>query len=80
MNNMKVLEENGWIVECESPFEVRSEDGYSFATNQAVHEILYSIKCEEKMGRLSLLRDAYNGELIDKDKFIVEVIKLLNNE
>lgn len=27
-----------------------------------------------------LLKDAYNGELIDKHKFILEVIKVLNNE
>ena len=43
----------------------------SFTNNQIL---------EEKFERLTLLRDAYNGELINKDKFIVEVIKLLNNE
>ena len=30
----EILEKNGWTVECESPFEIRHEDG-SFATGQA---------------------------------------------
>jgi hypothetical protein len=33
-DDKKLLEKNGWTVECESPFEIRHEDG-SFATGQA---------------------------------------------
>ena len=31
MTNEDLLKENGWEVECESPFEIRHEDG-SFAS------------------------------------------------
>lgn len=34
--NNKLLEAYGWFVECESPFEIRHEDG-SFATGQAAY-------------------------------------------
>lgn len=37
--DIQILEENGWTVECESPFEIRHEDG-SFATLQAANLIL----------------------------------------
>ena len=30
----EILEEAGWTIECESPFEIRHEDG-SFATGMA---------------------------------------------
>lgn len=32
----------GWFVECESPFEVRHEDG-SFATGQAAKMVLHLV-------------------------------------
>lgn len=34
-----LLKENGWEIECESPFEIRHKDG-SFATNKAAHSIV----------------------------------------
>lgn len=37
--DIKLLEKLGWTVECESPFEIRHEDG-SFATGQAAHVVL----------------------------------------
>tara|TARA_R110001606_G_scaffold379561_1_gene539665 strand:+ start:962 stop:1135 length:174 start_codon:yes stop_codon:yes gene_type:complete len=42
----EILEDNGWIIECESPFEIRHEDG-SFATGQAANIVLYFLKPEE---------------------------------
>lgn len=33
-SDLEILEEAGWTVECESPFEIRHEDG-SFATGMA---------------------------------------------
>jgi hypothetical protein len=33
-NDRNILEAKGWTVECESPLEIRHEDG-SFATNKA---------------------------------------------
>lgn len=37
--DIQILEDNGWIIECESPFEIRHEDG-SFATQQAAEIVL----------------------------------------
>lgn len=38
----KMLELNGWHVECYSPFEIRHEDG-SFATGQAAHMVVANL-------------------------------------
>lgn len=38
--DIELLEKYGWVVECESPFEIRHEDG-SFATKSAAWIILY---------------------------------------
>jgi len=45
-NEIELLEKNGWVVECESPFEVRHEDG-SFATGQAAEMVLWFLKEDE---------------------------------
>jgi len=45
----KLLEEAGWVVECESPFELWHEASESRATNQAAIIVLEEVK-----------RDAYN--------------------
>lgn len=39
-----ILEMNGWQVECQSPFEIRSTDGYSFATNEAAYIVLFYLR------------------------------------
>ena len=41
----KLLELNGWTVECESPFEIRNIDG-SFASLQAADIVLADIRSE----------------------------------
>jgi hypothetical protein len=40
-----LLKTNGWDVECESPFEIRHEDG-SFASKQAAYYVLNELKSE----------------------------------
>jgi len=44
-----LLEKCGWEIECESPFEIRHEDG-SFATQQAAHMVLECLMQEETEG------------------------------
>lgn len=44
----KLLEENGWIVECESPFEIRHEFSGSFASNWAAEYVVEILKQENK--------------------------------
>ena len=45
-NDIKLLEENDWIVECESPFEIRYSDGGAFATGLAAQIVLDDLKHE----------------------------------
>lgn len=37
--DIELLEKYGWVIECESPFEIRHEDG-SFATENAARIVL----------------------------------------
>ncbi len=41
-----LLESNGWIIECESPFEIRHEESNSFATGQAVNIVIMQLEKE----------------------------------
>lgn len=38
-DDIKLLEKHGWIVECQSPFEIRNEDG-SFAAGEAAQAVI----------------------------------------
>lgn len=55
-NDETLLENNGWEVECESPFEIRTKDG-SFASGEAAQIVLDSIKYEN---RYKFTRDDMN--------------------
>lgn len=48
-----VLAENGWTIECESPFELRHDDG-SFASGQAAEMVVEALESVDK--RLTALR------------------------
>lgn len=64
--NMKevdhMLEAEGWTLECESPLEIRHEDG-SFATGQAARAVIESLAHREDTGSqaeaLATLRRIY---------------------
>ena len=43
MTDEELLKENGWEIECLSPFEIRHEDG-SFATKSAAHSVLWELR------------------------------------
>lgn len=45
--DIELLEENDWIVECESPFEIRHRDGGSFASGMAARILLYDLQHEK---------------------------------
>ena len=44
--DIKLLEEYGWKVECESPFEIRYEDSDAFASGCAADIVLDDLKHE----------------------------------
>ena len=48
--DIKLLEENGWIVECQLPFEIRYEDGGAFASGCAADIVLNDLKYEKNYG------------------------------
>lgn len=48
MNTEKMLEKEGWTIECESPFEIRHEDG-SFATGQAARYVVLAMEQEARI-------------------------------
>jgi len=54
-DDFALLNDNGWIIECESPFEIRHSDG-SFASGQGARAVLDELKydfeafSEEEMG------------------------------
>ena len=78
-NNKRILEDNGWEVVCESPFEIKTEDG-SFASGEAASIILYHLKQESEKSKKSyyILFETYctiTNEYI-KDYEIVEEYKI----
>lgn len=76
MINEDLLKENGWEVECESPFEIRHEDG-SFASMNAAYSVVEELRLSGVMSTVLLIKDAYKAELIDKDTFIAKMIDTL---
>lgn len=77
----KILELNGWIVECESPFEIRKSKTESFASNEAA-ELILSLLMEDAEFENNLILetatqyvDIYN-ETNDDSKDIDSLINL----
>jgi len=76
MTNEDLLKENGWIIECESPFEIRHKDG-SFASMNAAYSVAEKLRLSSVMSSVLLIKNAYKAELIDKDTFIAKTIDAL---
>ena len=45
-DDVDLLERNGWVVECESPLEIRHFGSQSFAAGGAVESVLYHLRAE----------------------------------
>jgi hypothetical protein len=58
-NDKLLLEKNGWIIECESPFEIRNEETGDFASGFAAKAVLDSLKPKPKK------KTCYCGSPID---------------
>jgi hypothetical protein len=48
MTEQQLLQKYGWTLECQSPFEIRHEDG-SFASGQAASIVLSHLREEDAM-------------------------------
>lgn len=58
-NDIKVLEENGWSVDCESPFDISNDETGDQASGMAAQIILDSFRPKKK-------RKCHCGEPVDK--------------
>ncbi len=74
----ELLEQNGWEIECYSPFEIRHIETGSFATNWAATAVVDDLKQSEKLYKIRLISESYENDLIDKDKFVEEVTKVMS--
>jgi hypothetical protein len=74
--DIDLLKENNWIVESESPFEIRYTDGGAFASGFAAQIVLDDLKRETK---LFVIRDSHIFKIINNEKFIEEINKTLDN-
>lgn len=72
-SNEKVLEENGWIIECESPFEIRHKESGSFASNQAAYMILNELNLQKSEAELKQLKREKLREQFFKETNIAPV-------
>jgi glycerophosphoryl diester phosphodiesterase len=77
-SDIKILEDNGWMVECESPFEISQNDG-SFASNYAAKLILETLK-QSNSDPVKKLCDTLSDTLadyqLDYDKTIKCIIEI----
>jgi hypothetical protein len=55
--DMDFLEANGWVVECESPLEIRDQETGSFATGYAARCVLESLRAEEKRSKIFVMNE-----------------------
>ncbi len=76
MTNEDLLKENGWEIECESPFEIRHKDG-SFASMNAAYSVVEELRLSAVMSSVLLIKDAYKADLIDKDTFTDKMVDVL---
>ena len=53
--DLELLENAGWTVECESPFEISTKDG-SFASGEGAHIVLAYLRQESKYDCSDLYR------------------------
>jgi hypothetical protein len=67
-----LLEENGWTVECQSPFEIRNEESNSFATGEAAYIVLRSLEPRDRSPRSLIL------DLEPDDKYYVDKLNILH--
>lgn len=64
--DIEFLEQNGWIVECESPLEIREEESGSFATGYAAKCVLESLRNEERENQKEFKLNTRVRELMEE--------------
>lgn len=77
MKDKKILKHFGWTIECQSPYEIKHEDG-SFASGQAAHFVIEQLRSEYIEEQYEKLQDEYI-QLKAKESTI-KTFKKLDNE
>jgi hypothetical protein len=72
----ELLEENGWEVECESPFEIRN--GESFASNLAAESVVNELKLLEKVHKVRKAIKKLKKGKISQPEFAEKIVKIFN--
>ena len=73
----ELLEKYGRTVECDPPFNIKHEDTNSIATNYAANIVFHNIENTKLIDRLLVIKNSYQHNLINKAKFVDEIIKTL---
>ncbi len=79
MRDEEILKENGWEIECFSPYEIRKEDG-SFASGDAVYSVIHELRFLETREKIMFYKRAYESAFIDGDTFLNRVLEVLEAE
>jgi len=77
MEREDLLKENGWVIECESPFEISHIDG-SFASMSAAYSVVNELRLMNILNMTLLIKNAYKADLINKDMFITKMMEKLD--
>ena len=78
-NDEQILEENGWEVHCQSPYEIYHPETNSSASNWGATAVVAEYKQDDKLYRYRLVVESYKEGIIDDKKFIEEIIKTENS-
>ena len=73
----ELLEENGWSIECQSPFEIRHVDG-SFASGNAARRVIDSFCYDVCFEKLVILKESFKNDFISESEFLKEVLKVIS--
>ena len=75
----KLLNDNGWEVECHSPFEIRTKDG-SFASGQGAWMVLHWLRYQNDPSPTYFVLRRVNSGTIGDGKTHTDIIGVTTDE
>jgi hypothetical protein len=66
----RLLERNGWTVECWSPFEIRHEESGSFATKIAANKVLNGLRAERRAEQAEKRKPQHSLDALPRDSVV----------
>lgn len=77
--DINLLRNEGWIIECDAPFQIRHKETNSYATNKVAWFILNSLKQKYKNKEYLVLRRANCG-VFDPSRPTTDIIGITSSE